>query len=1281
MRFLKQLQLQGYKTFASRTEFLFDEGITAIVGPNGSGKSNIADALRWVLGEQSFGSLRAKRTEDMIFSGSDQRARLGMANAILTFDNTSGWLPIDFSEVEIARRAYRSGENEYFINGNRVRLRDLTELLGSCGLSERTYTVIGQGLIDQALSLRPEERRKLFEEAAGITVHQSKRDHAMRQLDEARGNLTRAQDIISELTPRLRYLKGQARRTQEYQQIRADLEAQLQVWYGYRWHQVSEAIGAAQARVADMSVAAEEGAAVLNELLAQVALRQAERARLRDHLGDWHRASSQLHRQAETAQRELAVRSEQHRLLGEQIEELRRDTGRLSAGIDDGAERLQAAQAELAEAQAAHSLQAARVSQAQHELEGREQARKAQAGDLALAQEGLLALKTQLADRRARLAQLGERRVELGRMDGEQAQAAATAAGQAAESEAQTRLVDDNIAAATRQLDALEEGRTAQAKALAAAQAAERSANERLNAAQRALARVQDQHDLLLRLRDEGAGMGAGPRNVLAAWAEQRAERVQRPQRAQPASGPSTSSARDAGHENNSEGAPTPKGAGGEPPQGARSAGLTGIVGALGDLIQVPAELERAFEAALGGRLQDIVVRGWQDAENAVAFLKQRQGGRATFLPLDSLRPGRPVEVPRLPGVLGLGSDLVSYDPSIRAAVDLALNHIVVLQDLPTARRLLGKDNRATLVTVDGEIVRPGGSVTGGSEGNRRDSGILSRARELTELPARIDAAGEAVAAAQRQVAEARQLQRAAEAAVATLRHQQGEIRANRERLAAERNRLHLALERAHQNAAWHNQQRTQASRELAELTSRQAELETTMSGLADKTAAQEAAVESARRALAVLETDQAVAELARQRAQAEISARQRERYAARVDELAAAQRQRRAELAAKEERIRGLSAQQAEASQVITRQSGVNGGLVEEIAVLTRQIEPAEARLAQIEGLQRADEARERNLREHLRLTQLHQNQAELALQRAEDELAHLRGEIEKELGLVAFDEDDLVDNQPPLPLNGLVTRLPTVVELPEGLDRDVRNLRAQVSRLGPVNLEAPAEYAEVETRYNFLTSQAADLDTAVASLEQVITELDRVMEREFLTTFKAVAAEFREFFKQLFGGGTARLVLSDPDDITRTGIEIIARPPGKREQGLALLSGGERALTAAALIFSILKVRPTPFCVLDEVDAALDEANAARFRDALKALSARTQFILITHNRGTIEAADTIYGVTMGPDNTSQVLSLQLEGKEVAPGRVAEAMQAANAAEAGVNQAGTEPAAGVPI
>ena len=786
MRFLKHLVLQGYKTFASRTEFVFDGGVTAVIGPNGSGKSNIADALRWVLGEQSYGSLRGKRTEDMIFSGSEQRPRMGMAHVSLILDNSTGWLPIDFSEVEIARRAYRSGENEYYLNSNRVRLRDITELLGSSGLSERTYSIIGQGLVDQALSQRPEERRRLFEEAAGITVYQSKRDQASQKLTDAGGNLTRARDIINELTPRLRYLKGQARRAQEYQQLRRDLEAQLLVWYGYKWRRGLLAIAAAKDRAADSARVAEEATDELNALLELVATRRTERNALRDQLSEWHRASSSLHRESEVAQRELAVRAEQLRLWREQGEDLERDLIHLRAGLEDGSQRQAAAAAELAEALAGHQANAARVAAAQGDLAARERERQAQAARVNQAQDALLLLKTQLAERRSRLAQSGERRAELARGDVEQAQASQAAAAQLAAQEVELAKLAVRATELTAALAEVDRERQAQAQTLAAAQEAERKAAEGLAVAQRALGRLVDQQDMLSRLRDEGAGLGSGARAVIAA----------------------TRSA--------------PQRAGGA---AAAAAPLRGVIGTLGELIEVPAELERAVEAALGGRVQDIVVEGWQDAEAAVDFLKRNQAGRATFLPLDSLRPGRASDVPRAAGVLGLASELVKFDAAIRPAVELALNHTVVVEDLPTARRLLGRAGGATLVTLDGEIVRSSGSVTGGAENRAKDSGMLSRARTLRELPPQIEAATAQVAAHEARVAAARRDQAAARTALDALRAKREGIASELSRAGAEQGRVGLAGDRARQTQAFHDERRRGLAKDLAGLDLREREL------------------------------------------------------------------------------------------------------------------------------------------------------------------------------------------------------------------------------------------------------------------------------------------------------------------------------------------------------------------------------------------------------------------------------------------------------------------------
>ncbi len=1218
MRYLKRLTLHGYKTFATRTEFVFDAGITAIVGPNGSGKSNIADALRWVLGEQSYSTLRGKRTEDMIFSGSEQRPRMGMAHVSLVLDNSTSWLPIDFAEVEIARRAYRSGENEYFLNGNRVRLRDITELLGSSGLSERTYTIIGQGLIDQALSQRPEERRRLLEEAAGITVHQAKREQASQKLAESLTNLTRARDILNELTPRLRYLKGQARRAQEYQQLKRDLEAQLRIWYGYRWRQAVQAVAAARTAANEAGQVVAAQAEVLDAVVAAMAARREERSRLREKLGEWHSQSSRIHREAEAVQRELAVRAEQLRQWREQSQELQREADHLQAILEDGCLRLAEAGSVLATARERHEALAAAVAEAQRDLALREQARQAKAQAVAQAQERVLALKTQLAAAQSRLNQLAERRSELARSDTAEAQAAQAAAAQVAELEAALQGLAGRSQELSAALAAVEAERQEQGQALAAGQEAERRASEELAAAQRSLARLQDQLEMLSRLRDEGAGLGAGVRAVLAA--ARRTEKT-----------------------------PSP-------------APLAGILGTLGELIEVPPELERAVEAALGGRIQDVVVRRWEDAEAAVTFLKENRAGRATFLPLDSLRPGRESDVPRAAGVVGLASRLVRYDPAIRPAVELALNHTVVVEDLAVARKLLGQVGGATLVTLEGEIVRPTGSVTGGAENRARDGGLLARSRALRELPPQIEAAARQVAACQERVQAARREQQTARAALDALRGRREELLAAQGRLTAEQNRLQLALERGRQAQAWHEERRRNLLQDAAALDRREQEMAAEIATLNRQIAAEEAQAEALQREMAELGGDELLARLSQLRAEAAVSAGQVQAQEARVRELQAAQDERARELAAKQARLAALQAQQAEASLAIEHKTEAANRLAQEVAAVQALIEPAEARVAALDAEQRQAEVQERNLREQLRHAQMRHHQAQLALQRAQDDMAHLRREIERDLGLVELEDPEdrsgaFGDAQPPLPLNGMVTRLPGVSRLPEGLEADVRNLRAQIARLGPVNLEALAEYNEVEARYNFLSSQAADLEQAVASLQEVIAELDRVMEREFLATFKAVAARFKEEFVALFGGGSAKLSLTDPDSPNTTGIEIVARPPGKREQGLALLSGGERALTAAALIFSILKTRPTPFCVLDEVDAALDEANVGRFRDALKALSAQTQFILITHNRGTIEAADTIYGVSMGADHTSQTLSLKLNGFELEPVTLAEA------------------------
>ena len=1053
---LKRLELQGYKSFADRTEFVFPTGITAIVGPNGSGKSNIADAIRWALGEQSLRLLRGKTTEDMIFSGGGRRARAGMAQVLLTLDNGDGWLPVDFAEVTLGRRAYRSGESEYLLNGNRVRLRDLMDLLAESGLAQRTYTVIGQGLVDMALSLQPQERRALFEEAAGISVYRARREEAAAQLDETERNLDRVRDLLSEIAPRLKRLEEQMARFQEYERVSGYLKQLQRAWYGYHWGQAQQALQAAQARAraAEEALAARQAEAdAVAARLADLRHRQTE---LRNDLRDAYRRVADLHERMDAAQRELAALTERSRLLEAREKELEGEMEPLQAQETAQAERVRAAQAQEAELRERVAAQEARVA----------------------------AMEAELARLRHHVREQAAQR--------------------------------DRIEA---ELRALRARRAELEKALAETRALQ--------------ARLEAEQELLARMRDEMAGLAEGTRRLL-------------------------------------------------------QAGLPGVIGLVSQILRVPPEWERAVEAALGPRLQAVIVEGWETVRAArralgengravlfpltpsplLAFGQERGGGAAAGLGPKGLRPEG--------GGGGVRSTaVVSCEERFRPVVEALLGRVWLVEDLEAARALaptLPPGGRC--VTREGEIVAADGTVTVG----RAEGGLLARERAWTELPGRLEA-----------------------------------VRRKREEQEAELVRVAQAIDEG-------EARRQEAGRAADEAAARLAQAESPLAQARTDLALARQALENGRTLLAREQTalDRVRREIEARRARLADVRRERETVRKRLDDLQ--QETGRYEAALRETRAR---------------------------------IVPAEEELSRLAAEQEAAEADERRVSARIRQAEEGWNAARLEVSRAQDRLTRLQERIQEDLGLVDLEVRSPVRLQQPLPLEPLVTSLPIVEVLPEGLEEEIHRLKARLRQLGPINPGAPQEYAEVSERHRFLSEQVADLEAASARLRAVIAELDQMMERAFRETFEAVAQAFEENFTRLFNGGSARLELTDPDDPARAGVDILARPPGKRLQSLALLSGGERALTAVALIFAILKVRPTPFCVLDEVDAMLDEANVARFRDLLTELSERTQFIVITHNRGTVEAADTVYGVSMGPDGVSQVLSLRLDGTKDADER----------------------------
>jgi chromosome segregation protein len=1211
---LKHLELQGYKTFASRTEFTFDAGITAIVGPNGSGKSNVADAIRWVLGEQAYRVLRAKRTEDMIFAGSALRPRVGMASASLVLDNADGWLPVDYNEVAITRRAYRSGENEYLLNGSRVRLRDITELLATSGLAQRTYTVIGQGLVDAVLSQRPEDRRSLFEEASGITLYQSKRAEAVSRLDETRANLVRVNDIVNEIAPRLQRLEREAERAQRHSLLARQLEGLLRTWYGYRWHQEQVTLHRTRDALSRRELTLSRRRQALDELDKKVARLRARQGHLREELSQWHRESAGLHRSMEEVQRDLAVWQERARLLARRGDELLAERTDLAGRLLAAAEAVSAAEKDLADCHAAWQEREGLVAEAQAGLDAHEKVRHDLSMQLARAQARSLDLQAQVTDRRNRLVQLEEQRGNLEKERADQQAAIAANDARAGELAAARRELQERQATLEAETERLAAEAASFDASLAAAQARRTGLEAELTGARQEADRLRSRYDLLGRLRAEGEGLHAGVRAVLQATEM---------------GGSTRRESRATGTE----------------------ARLKGILGTVAQHIHVPPEYEVAIEVALGGHLQDLVVESWPDAEAAIAYLRQGQRGRATFLPLDTVRPGSRLDLPDAAGVIGVASELVRAEARLAPVVEMLLGRTAVVDNLKAARRAFDRlQGGFQIVTLAGEVLRSSGTVTGGEGKGQAQGQVLAREREWRELPARIGEAAARTAEIQRGLDEVGERERQARESRAALEARRLE---NEQSAAAlQRQMADLEGETAllRRQSAWRQEQIAQVDAAAARLAQREGALQAELEALTADSEAGEARTAALRRDLEALQGEALYRQLSEARTAAAVSRGVWEHRQAALAGVRDRQQQLRSEQAAKEQRIAALQEEQAQLAGQIQERTSRETVIQGWLSALSVKIEPAEAEVAGLEAEREELEGQETLLRARLRQAERSHADASVAHSRQEDHLERLRRQILDDLGLVEMEPTEGLAEQRLLPLGQMVSALPAVEVPPEGLEDEIHQIKAQIRRMGAVNPSAPEEYAEVRGRYTFLSTQAADLEEAARSLREVIAELDEVMRREFAATFKEIAARFRENFTQLFGGGTARLLLTEPEDISQTGIEIVARPPGKRQQALSLLSGGERSLTAVALIFAVLAVSPPPFCVLDEVDAMLDEANVRRFRQALEALSQQTQFILITHNRGTIDAANTIYGVSMGDDSASQLISLRLEGERIA-------------------------------
>ena len=1177
--YLKALEIQGFKSFPDKTVLNFGEDITAIVGPNGSGKSNISDAIRWVMGEQSAKGLRGAKMEDVIFGGTEKRSQVGFAQVTLVLDNTEHIFPtMEESEVSVTRRYYRSGESEYYINRQSVRLKDVTELFLDTGMGREGYSIIGQGKIDEILSAKSGERREIFEEAAGISKFRHRKEEAERKLERTEENLVRINDKIAELELQVDPLREQAEKAKKYLVLRDELRLlEISVWL-----ENLEALKAdARKLEADFRAAEEErdrARAALDALYAE-GEQYSERMREKDL-------------EAERIRTESAA-------LEDQIKEKESAAAVLESTIAHNQENIDRSAAELAEADS----RAGGLARQAEEQEARVAEIDRQIGALHGALDDLLQQAQAMAE------QAGGAQTEAERLRGQEAMAVAAAADARAE-----------LAAAAAEREQIAERREAAERDKAAAEEQLQSARQEAKENRR---RLED-------ARDEAEAAA----NVITGHSLRMEERKKR---AAAASERRVQLTMDAGALENRRRLLTEME---KEYEGFSKAvklvchgqsGLRGIHGPVANLVKTDGKYSLAIEIALGAGLQNIVVDREEDAKAAIHYLKQRDGGRATFLPLTAIRGDELRErgVENEFGFVGLASRLVAFDPKYQNIIFNLLGRTVVAEDLDCGIAMARKYRNAfRIVTLDGQVINRGGSMTGGS--TSRSAGVLSRAAELEQLTAKS-------AAMQARLAEAKQAEEDTARELAASQYELETAEAQRRqaedevlRLEGTKGQYDLLLRSLEEN--------------VENLTG---ELES-LAGRLEDNAARSAAAQ------AEIEKQEAAAAEARAQAEAALSGQTEllEKSGALAEEISA----KKSDLAALTAERDATARSAADLRALCADLSGDREQKEQMVETYRRNIAAAQAEIAGLRASLEALAGQGGAFRQRLAAITEEKNALEAertaknrAGQEMNENLLNLEravAKLDQRRATSAMEEKQILDRlweHYELSHSDAQAQRIELESVPKA-NRRIGELKRDIAALGTPNIGAIEEYDRVNTRYTYLTDQRNDVEKAKGELETIIGEITAEMTRIFAEQFKLLSESFQTTFQELFGGGQAKLELEDEEDILGCGIEIKAQPPGKTLKTISLLSGGEKAFVAIALYFAILKVHPTPFCVMDEIEAALDDANVTRYARYMRTLAGRTQFIVITHRRGTMEEADVLYGVTMQEQGVSKILTINL-------------------------------------
>ncbi len=1183
--YLKSIEIQGFKSFANKILFEFHNGITGIVGPNGSGKSNVADAVRWVLGEQRVRQLRGGTMQDVIFSGTEIRKPQGFAYVAITLDNSDHKLPIAYDQVTVSRRLYRSGESEYKINGSACRLKDINELFYDTGIGKEGYSIIGQGQIDKILSGRPEERRELFDEAAGIVKFKKRKLIAQRKLDDEEQNLVRVKDILSELEKQAGPLKLQSEAAKEYLKLKEELKG----------------------RDANLFLLEHKALQLqLSELDQKTSIVK----------GDWENASSQ----SEQLKKDFDRLEEENSASEEKIASTREEHSKSILLKESIEGQIAVLREQIRSEQLNEENRKERISSIDQELLGKEEQKQEY-------EKQREETKKQVAQAEQALTQAGQTLSET-----EQEMARLSKESEAAKAAIISALNEKAGLAAKSQryetmLEQVDVRRSEVTQKLLRFKSDESVQEEELKKEEKRLEQIQEELDRLTELEEETAFRLTAAEEDGAALAA----RLNRSQQDYHISHSKLESLKNLAERYEGYGNSIRR----VMEQKSRIPGIHGVVA---DLISTSKKYETAIETALGGSIQNIVTDREETAKELIEYLKKNRYGRATFLPLTgiSARGGFTQESAlREPGILGLASDLVEVKNEYRTLIQYLLGRVVVADTIDHAIALARKFRHTLrIVTLEGELLSAGGSMTGGSFKN--SSNLLGRQRELSELQASCRKALQDVEETQKAIADNGRLKAQCAGEAARLRETKQEIVLRKNTAQMNMERLLGKKQEIAESSADLVMENRELEFQLKEIRENRARLSREEEQLEQLQKEQEARSEQLSRKLS--DAQQQKEETAKLLSGAQLTAagiRQQDRFIAEN-----VSRILKEESSLKEERQRILDGS-SESEAVISEK-------LAKIEQLGRQI------LEETSKAQRLEEALAQNSEEKERLAE-----KQKSFFRKREELSEEIGRLDKELYRLESQKERLTERMSDqisymweeyeLTYSGaqaLKDEAPGTI--PE-IRRAIEELKGNIKGLGNVNVNAIEDYREISERYEFLKSQNDDLAAAREALLKIIEELDTGMRLQFEEKFAQIRQEFDKVFKELFGGGHGALILQEDEDILEAGIQIISQPPGKKLQNMMQLSGGEKALTAIALLFAIQNLKPSPFCLLDEIEAALDDSNVDRFAKYLHKLTKNTQFIVITHRRGTMVSSDRLYGITMQEKGVSTLVSVNLVESEL--------------------------------